>query len=121
MTSTTRTGFALRRFVPAALFAATTALGVSTLADPAVAAAEQREWDLGTYNQCIQQLQDENGPSYAVLTFCCAFSGGIWNDDTGECTAPPATDVERPTPPHVPPPAQATAPLEPVTTPTKRG
>jgi hypothetical protein len=121
MTSTTATGFALRRFVPAALFAAATALGASTLVDPAVAAAAPREWDLGTYNTCIERLQDDDGPSYAVLTFCCAFSGGIWDDDTGECMTPPAAEVERPTPPHVPPPGQATAPLEPVTPPTKRG
>ncbi len=52
MTSTTPTGFALRRVVPAALFAAATALAVSTL-DPAMAATAPREWDLGTHSQCI--------------------------------------------------------------------
>jgi hypothetical protein len=122
MTRTTRTGLALHTFVPAALFAAATVLGVCTLADPAVATAAPREWDLGTYNNCIERLQDDDGPSYGILSFCCAFSGGIWDDDTGECTAPPATEVERPRQPYVPPPGQATAPLELVTQPmTKRG
>jgi hypothetical protein len=106
----TRTGFVLHRLIPAALLATATTLGASAPAE-----AAPREWDLGTYNTCVERLQDEEGPTYGVLSFCCAFSGGIWDDDAGECTAPPAVEIERPTPPHVPPPGQATAPLEPVT------
>lgn len=109
MTSTTR----VRRFVPAALLVAATALGVGTLADPAIASAAPKEWVIGSYNSCIQRLQDDSGPTYAVLTFCCAFSGGVWNEAKGECTAPPATDVERTTPPRSAPGAETTAPLEP--------
>lgn len=106
----------LRRYMPAALLAAATALGV-VFADPAIASAAPKEWDIGTYNDCIQQLQDDSGPSYAVLTFCCAFSGGVWNEAKGECVAPPATDVERTPPPRVPPPAQTTAPFVPASVP----
>ena len=58
MTSTTPTGFALRRFVPAALFAAATALAVNTL-DPAMAAAAPGKWDLGTYNSASDPLNVE--------------------------------------------------------------
>ncbi len=43
MTRTTHTGLVLHTLVPVAFFAAATALGLSTLADPAVAEPPHRE------------------------------------------------------------------------------
>jgi hypothetical protein len=99
--------------VAAVLFTAATALGVRALVNPSVANAAPKEWDIGTYDACVQRLQDDSGPSYGVLTFCCALSGGVWNDEKGNCEAPPATTVQRPSIPRVPPTAQTSAPLQP--------
>lgn len=55
MTSTPTPSVRLRRLVSATLFAAAVALGGGTLADPAIASAE-REWDIGAYDKCIENV-----------------------------------------------------------------
>jgi hypothetical protein len=112
------TSVRLRRLMPAALFAAAAALGVSTLTDPAFATAE-RVWDIGVYDACMEEVNRHYYPgSYLHRegeVRCCANSGGIWNEAEGKCGAPPAEGVERPLPPRVAPGAESTAPVEPVT------
>ncbi len=101
-----------RRLVPAALFAAAVALGISTLADPAIASAE-REWDIGAYDKCIENVFLGGAGFVEAMRECCINSGGVWDDDRLKCGAPPADDVERPLPPRVAPGAETTAPLQP--------
>jgi hypothetical protein len=120
MTSKTRTASGrLRRLMPAALIAAAAALGGSTLADPAIASAAP-EWDIEAFDYCMDQGLNHPGvvTDYEWEVWeesCCTNSGGVWNDATKECGAPPATDVERTSPPRVAPGAETTAPLVPIT------
>lgn len=111
----------LRRILSAALIAAATALGASTLTFPAIASAE-RVLDIGAYDDCVAQMW-HNNPDQSDAFYreyrrlCCVDAGGVWDedqpDDTQACKAPPAEDAERPLPPRVAPGAETTAPLEP--------
>ena len=75
----------------------TATLGVVTaavaLAFPATTSAAPREWDIGSYDQCIidglgKGYDDEEWTNHKAL--CCWASGGDWNIAKGECQAPPA-------------------------------
>jgi hypothetical protein len=84
----------LRRLLPAALLAATAALGGSASVDPATAcAAPNDEWDVGAYDQCVASYPDppaENITRYLDhLEYCCKKSGGVYSLTQG-CVAPPA-------------------------------
>jgi hypothetical protein len=122
MTSTAPTGFVLRRLVPAALIAAATALGINTFADPVIANANQRVWDVGQYNDCVLDVAfDEYATDEQRIEFykaCCEDSGGVWDDDGSDdiddCGADPV-DYQRPLPPRMAPGAETSAPLEPIT------
>jgi hypothetical protein len=113
MASTPTPSVRLRRLVPAALFAAAVALGINTLADPAIVSAA-REWDIGEYDECVDWWFDhmDSAGTGGFFKDCCIQSGGVWNEDLQKCGAPP-TDVDRPLPPRVAPSAQTSAPLQP--------
>lgn len=130
MTIITRTASTrLRELLPAALVAAAL---FGALADPAIASAAP-EWDIEAFDYCMDQGLNHPGvvTDYEWEVWeegCCMHSGGVWNDTTKECGAPPATDVERTSPPRVAPSAETSAPLDPaaptptfVPGPTKRG
>jgi hypothetical protein len=85
--------------MPVAFIVAAGALGGSALAEPAHACAAPREWDIGAYDQC---LNDGLGKGYNEeeqlnhLALCCWASGGDWNAALGKCQAPPAEPTQRP-------------------------
>ena len=59
---------------------------------PAIASAQEREWDIGTYDQCLNDglgkgYNDEEYTNHKAL--CCWSSGGDWNAAEGKCQAPP--------------------------------
>jgi hypothetical protein len=89
---------AARLLGPAILLAAAATLGGSAIGTPAVACAEPREWDIGSFDACRDQVTDavgrgiiQRGSDYTnYLKYCCAKSGGDWNDETNDCQAPPA-------------------------------
>ena len=63
------------------------------LAFPATASAESREWDIGSYDQCVADgygkgYDDEEWTNHVAL--CCWASGGDWSAALGKCQAPPA-------------------------------
>jgi hypothetical protein len=65
----------LRRLMPAALMAATAALGGSALADPAVACASPNTgggYDDARYEECRK--------SGLAARFCCSQAGGTWTE-----------------------------------------
>ncbi|GFG49606.1 hypothetical protein CQY20_19190 [Mycolicibacterium agri] len=73
----------------AAAFAATAVV----LALPATASAAEREWDIGSYDQCIADgygkgFDNQDWENHDAL--CCWASGGDWNAAQGRCQAPPA-------------------------------
>ncbi len=69
-----------------------------TLTFPAVATAEQKEWDIGGYDQCIGSFDGNPLDSPAEhqrwadhMKMCCEKTGGIFNyAGAGGCVAPPA-------------------------------
>ena len=75
----------------------TATLGLVTaavaLAFPATTSAAPREWDIGSYDQCII---DGLGKGYDAAektkhdAKCCLESGGVWNVAQSKCQAPPA-------------------------------
>ena len=75
---------------------ATTAALAATavaLALPAVASAAPREWDIGSYDQCIaggygKGYDADEWRNHEAL--CCYRSGGDWNAAQNKCQAPPA-------------------------------
>lgn len=88
-----------RRLLPVAFIAAAGALGGSAVADPAHACAAPREWDIGSYDQCLADgigkgYDDEEWLNHKAL--CCWASGGDWNAVQGDCQAPPAEPAQRP-------------------------
>jgi hypothetical protein len=88
---------AARLLGPAILFAVA-AVGGSAIGSPAVACAEPREWDIGSYDSCVDQVNGavdrgviQRGNDYInYLKYCCSKSGGDWNSDTNSCQAPAA-------------------------------
>jgi hypothetical protein len=88
-----------RRLLPIAFIVAAGALGGSALAEPAHACAAPREWDIGAYDQCIndglgQGYNEEEKLNHDAL--CCWATGGDWNAAQGKCQAPPAESAQRP-------------------------
>jgi hypothetical protein len=88
-----------RRLLPVAFIAAAGALGGSALADPAHACAAPREWDIGAYDQCLNDglgkgYNEEEWLNHQAL--CCWATGGDWNAAQGKCQAPPAEPAQRP-------------------------
>jgi hypothetical protein len=51
-------------------------------ASPAVAAAEPKEWGIGTYDQCTASYpydrQENIARWYDHLKYCCLKTGGVW-------------------------------------------
>lgn len=76
-------------------FTAMAALGFAAgaLEGAALAKAEKRYWDLDLFKQCL----DAYGPAsqYTILEWvevqhtCCDASDGVWDEWTGNCSAPP--------------------------------
>jgi hypothetical protein len=88
-----------RRLLPVAFIAAAGALGGSALAEPAHACAAPREWDIGAYDQCLNDglgkgYNEEEWLNHQAL--CCWATGGDWNAAQGKCQAPPAEPAQRP-------------------------
>jgi hypothetical protein len=122
MTTVTPTrSFRLRRLMPAALIAATAALGGSALADPAVACAAPNTggYDDARYEECRK--------SGLTARFCCSQAGGTWTEVkvydkngnqvssyymcTGSASKPAQSDATNPG-------VIGTVPLEPATEPS---
>jgi hypothetical protein len=73
--------------------AAALAATAVALAFPAIASGAPREWDIGSYDQCVADgygkgHYGEEWTKYIVK--CCLDSGGDWNVAEGKCQAPPA-------------------------------
>lgn len=108
-----------RRLMPVAFIVAAGALGGSALAEPAHACAAPREWDIGAYDQCLNDglgkgYNEEEQLNHQAL--CCWATGGDWNAAQGTCQAPPAEPTQRP----AIAPGVITQTLEPVTPPVIR-
>lgn len=64
-------------------------------ASPAVATAESKEWDIGSYDQCYNSglgkgfTQEEFD---AHVKYCCLKTGGVWAGH--KCVAPPKEPAE---------------------------
>lgn len=89
----------LRLLLPAALLAATAALGYPAIANGAPGDPDHyREWDIQKYDDCIRLgYPDVN---------CCIESGGDWRGSgagDGKCVAPPLKQDITPAPPPPPP------------------
>lgn len=72
--------------------AAMAALTVA-LAFPTIASGAPREWDIGSYDQCMASglgkgYDDDEWRNHEAL--CCFRSGGDWNAAQNKCQAPPA-------------------------------
>jgi hypothetical protein len=71
------------------------------LASPAVATAEQKEWDIGGYDQCKASYpydrQENIARWYDHLKYCCLKTGGVW--EGSKCVAPPKEEAAEWTPP----------------------
>ena len=88
-----------RRLMPVAFIVAAGALGGSALAEPAHACAAPREWDIGAYDQCLNDglgkgYNEEEQLNHQAL--CCWATGGDWNAALGKCQGPPAEPAQRP-------------------------
>ena len=101
----------LRLLLPAALIAATAALGGSAIGDPATACAAPKEWDIDSYDRCFEDAYADfldNRISKARyqerVQNCCTDSGGQWkpgagfpgNNEGGDCFAPPLNPAQAP-------------------------
>ena len=81
-------------FVGFSLFAAVFAFGANAVGYSAIAAAVPNSgtWDLEDYKNCMDSLDPVNTPNevWAVLIKdCCIKSGGVWQEKTLKCVAPP--------------------------------
>jgi hypothetical protein len=85
--------------MPVAFIVAAGALGGSALAEPAHACAAPREWDIGAYDQFLNDglgkgYNEEEQLNHQAL--CCWATSGDWNAALGKCQAPPAEPAQRP-------------------------
>jgi hypothetical protein len=81
----------LGQLLPAALLAATAALGQSGVGSIATASAAPMEWDIERYDDCMKiGSLDDPSEKIAWTRKCCLDSGGVWNDSLGKCQSPPA-------------------------------
>jgi hypothetical protein len=97
----------LRRIVPAALLAATAALGGSAIVDPATACAAPAEWDIGAYDRCVAKANDAWAEGLikdlgGALRECCEKTGGVYILSNQKCQAPPANSADAPQQPILP-------------------
>jgi hypothetical protein len=104
----------LRRIVPAALLAATAALGGATIGNPETACAAPKKWNEDAYHKCVDAVNEDNQKGkyteqqyLELVQGCCVLSGGKWNNTVKHCEAPAAqTTVTQPG--VAPPPVGAT-------------
>lgn len=90
----------LRQLLPAALLAATAALGLSTVGSIATASAAPTEWDIERYDDCMKGgPSDDPSETIAWTRKCCLDSGGVWNDSMGKCQSPPMNPAQASTRP----------------------
>ena len=85
-----------RQLLPAAVFAAVFAFGSSALGYPAIATAQPRVWDIGDYDDCLEQARADYQTGKITLQdlteadhICCVVTEGVWDADKGFCHAPP--------------------------------
>jgi hypothetical protein len=78
----------MRRIANASLLAAVVVAPTIALVQPAIASAEAREWDIGAFDACMNNMQSKD--ARAKEAYCCEWSGGVWNSGLGKCVAPPA-------------------------------
>jgi hypothetical protein len=72
------------------------------LASPAVASAEQKEWDIGAYDQCVSSFDGNPSTSAADykrwqdhMKMCCEKTGGVYKySGTGGCESPPKDQAQ---------------------------
>jgi hypothetical protein len=110
-----------RRLIPVAFIVAAGTLGGSAVAEPAHACAAPREWDIGAFDQCVNDglgkgYNDEERQNHMAL--CCWATGGDWNAAEGKCQAPPPEPAPRPG--IAPKPGVITQTLEPTAPPVLR-
>jgi hypothetical protein len=79
------------------LVAASIALGVAFGA-PTIALAAPTGWDKQKYNQCLLDEMDQDWWDTAsdIIGYCCAITGGDWDQDADKCVDPPAEGAEAP-------------------------
>jgi hypothetical protein len=83
----------LLRPIAAVVFGAATAL-----ASAGVATADDRSWDIGVYDDCIEREINESTDKYGeydinwIIDICCTESGGYVSGtlEATDCVAPPA-------------------------------
>jgi hypothetical protein len=80
----------LRQLASATLIGAAVTLGWAGFGTVATASAEQREWDIESYDICMRVKTDDPSEQIAWNRKCCADSGGQWNPAMGKCQSPPA-------------------------------
>jgi hypothetical protein len=98
---TLRTSKYLRRLVFATLLAAAATFSGSAFGDPALACAAPREWDIGAYDACSTRVDDawiagaiSEASHLDAYRECCEKTGGIWNNASNDCMAPPAAQAQ---------------------------
>lgn len=102
------------RLLPAALFAASVALGSAAAAN----AAPQREWDIDEYQRCMDNIDWDNSTfdqaRLAALN-CCSASDGDIASNGWDCVAPPAKPAQSQgqQAPQAPPPVGVSKPPPP--------
>lgn len=97
-----------------ALLAGLMTLGI-VIAGPAIASGEPKAWDKDKYDQCLLDEVDQGQlDPEDIAGYCCAISGGDWDQEVGQCVDPPA-EAPITSPPRTP--TQVTV----VPTPVRRG
>jgi hypothetical protein len=101
MTPRTSIYLYLRRLALTTVFAAAATFSASAFGDPAVACAAPTEWDIGAHDACTTRVDDawvrgdisdaNHGDAYRE---CCEKTGGIWDNSTDDCIAPPAEQAQ---------------------------
>jgi hypothetical protein len=90
----------VRRLLPAALFAATVALGIAACPAIAAAAPDSGTWDIEEYDSCLRQVNsvpaiDPIAREEEAFRYCCYRSGGVEVAGGENCVAPAATDSQQ--------------------------
>jgi hypothetical protein len=81
----------LRQFASAALIGAAVTFGWAGFGAVATSSAEQREWDIESFDNCMRAKKDDPSEQIAWNRKCCVDSGGEWNPAMGKCQAAPAS------------------------------
>jgi hypothetical protein len=81
---------------PVPLLGAAAVVAFPSVGLAAVANAQQ-VLDVETYDNCVQNIKDSLAKGLIHIwdvrnayASCCEYAGGTWNDNSGECAAPPA-------------------------------